>query len=116
MVSAPETLRASYASADHLLNVIYSHSGCNCNIQFSNIWLRFGDREAKFILQPVHQVRPGLWSQIYSSVAPATKAEDSLAVMTLKLMVMMWRGLDDHDINLVEKGLCFHGRSTKWVI
>ena len=28
-------------------------------LQFSNIWLRFWDMEAKFILQPVHQVRPG---------------------------------------------------------
>ena len=85
---------ASYASEDHLLNVIYSHSGCNRNIQFSNIWLRFGDRGAKFILQPVHQVKPGLRSQIYSSVAPTTNAEDLLVMMTLKLMLMMWRGLD----------------------
>ena len=44
--------------------------------------------EAKFILQPVHQVWPGLRSQIYSSVAPATNADYLLAMTTLKLIVM----------------------------
>ena len=108
---------ASYESADHLVNVIYSHSVCN--IQFSNIWLRFGDREAKFILQPVHQVRPGLRSQIYSSVARATKAEDLLAMMTLKSMMMMLRDLDDDNINIEEKGFLLSRpvwSTTKWVI
>ena len=44
-------------------------------LQFSNIWLRFWDMEAKFILQPVHQVRPRCGHK-YIQVLPVNWVED----------------------------------------